>query len=281
MHVSFWPPSLSLTCNQTDVFDNRCFVPSFMLLLKSTLFFSNLSVSLIAASTTLAFDNSMFTVTVKPLCTPGSYVSQSHLHANGICMNCNTNGFSNISDALICSECPAGTAPLNRIGCRDCSGNTYASVSGLSQCVSCPANYVVARSHTECLTLDFRDIPPSAIASNSQIQLPCIKLSSNIFGIVNHSVAKGTVIQIRIFPGEVDGVKVMTNDDVKVTLQGANELCQTATIKVNSNVVEALYARKYTWILQFVQCLDSFCIFSASSDQLVISLPYKLSVRCM
>ena len=281
MPVSFLPPSLTLACNQTDVFANQCFIPSFILLLKSSSFFSNLSVSLTAASTTLAFDNSIFTVTFRPLCIPGFFVFQTALHANGICLNCNSTGFSNISDALICSECPAGTAPLNRTGCRDCSANTYTSKSGLSQCVDCPVNYVAARSHTECLTLEFRDIPPTAIASNSEIKLPCIRLSSNIVGIVNHSFAEGTVIQIRIDPGEVERVKVMTNDNVKVTLQSANETCQAATIKVNSNVFEDLYLLKYTWILQFVQCIGSFCLFSASSDQFVISLPYNISVRFM
>jgi hypothetical protein len=73
----------------------------------------------------------------------------------------------------------------------------------------------------------------------------------------------------------------MTNDNVKVTLQSANETCQAATIKVNSNVFEKLYSLKYTWILQFVQCIGSFCLFSASSDQFVISLPYNISVRFM
>jgi hypothetical protein len=284
MPVSIWPTSFTATCNQTLVISGQCFLPSFSIALNSTAFFSNISVKLNASSATLVFDSSVFTLDFAPLCAPGTYVIQQSPNISGICANCSSSGFSNVSDALGCSSCPAGSAPLNRTGCRDCPGNTYANQSGSSQCINCPANYFSAHSRTECLTFEFVDVPPTLIASDSDTQLPCARLASNVGGIVNASLAQGIIVRILILPDSVDGVTVMANSVVKVTLQNSNVSCQTATVKVNRNVVESLFLPRYAWALQFDQCSSAFCIFSpyilsaSAIDQRAI-LPFNITVR--
>jgi hypothetical protein len=284
MPVSFWPSSIAMNCNQTLVISSQCFISLFSLALISTAFFSTIDVKLIATSATLEFENSAFTLAFAPLCAPGTYVVQKSSNVSSSCANCTSSGFSNISDALLCSTCPAGSAPLNRTGCRGCTGNTYTNQSGSSQCDLCPSNYFAAYSHTECLTFDFVDIPPLLIASDSDTELPCVALASNIAGIVNAQLAQGIIIQISLLPDSVDGITVMTSSVVQVTLQSANVTCQRATVKVNKNIIESLFLPRYAWALKFHQCNNSFCIFapyisSASFNDQRVVLPYHVSVR--
>jgi hypothetical protein len=277
MPVSFWPPSLAITCNETVVLAHQCLIPSFILLSKSTAFFWSVDVSLSAASTMLSFDGSILTVAFKPLCDPGSFVVQSSINSSGICSHCSSTGFSNISDALFCSACPAGSVPVNRTGCRVCSANTYANQSGSSQCLSCPANYFAAPSRKECLTFDFVEVPPRVIASNSEIQLPCILMLSNVGGKVNLSVAEDITVRVSIFPSEVLSVQVMPAV-VQVTLLSNSFACQRAIVKVNTNALKILYEPKYAWVFQVSNCNSSYCSFTSSSDERTVS-PYNLSVR--
>jgi hypothetical protein len=128
------------------------------------------------------------------------------------------------------------------------------------------------------------EIPPSFIASDVDTQLPCVTLASNIGGIVNAHHAQGIIIQISLIPDSVDGVTVMTNPVVQVTLQNANVSCQRAMIKVNKNVIESLFISRYAWALKFHQCDISFCIFapyisSASFNDQRVVLPHLVSVR--
>jgi hypothetical protein len=277
MPVTFWPPSLTLICNETVVLVHQCLIPSFVLVLKSTAFFSNINVTMNASSMMLTFDKSIFTLAFRPLCGPGSFVVQSSSNSSGICSNCSNTGFSNVSDALVCSICPAGSVPMNRTVCMDCSANTYANQSGSSECLSCPSNHYAAPSRKECLSFQFMEIPPTAIASNTDIQLPCVRLSSNNGGIVNLTISQEITVRIIILPVEVQGVKVMA-DDVKVTLLSNGFACQRSSVKVNSNVVESLFGTKYSWAFQIYNCNSSFCSFASPNDEKFV-LPYNVSVR--
>jgi hypothetical protein len=159
----------------------------------------------------------------------------------------------------------------------DCSANTYANQSGSSECLTCPANYYAAPSRKECLSFQFAEIPPAAIASNTDIQLPCVRLSSNIGGIVNLTISQQIAVRIIILPVVVQGVNVMA-DDVKVTLLSNGFACQRSTVKVNSNIVESLFGTKYSWAFQIYNCNSSFCSSAFSNDERIV-LPYNLSVR--
>lgn len=277
MPVSFLPATLVVMCNETVVLARQCLIPSFLLALNSSAVFSRLDVNLRASSATLVYDNNAFTVAFGPLCDIGFFVVNASSKSSGVCSKCSSGAYSNVSDALVCSTCPAGSAPFNGTSCKSCANNTYTPNSGLSSCIMCPLNFFAASWRTECFTFEFVAIPPTVIASNSDIQLPCVRVTSNIGGVLNATVAQGIRIEISLFPKLVLGSQIMP-DVIKVTLQNTTIACQAATAKVNPLSIAALMKSKYAWTLRLDESSNSISLLSSTADEKLAVLPYNVTV---
>jgi len=121
-------------------------------------------------------------------------------------------------------------------------------------------------------------IPPTLIASNSDTQLPCVRIASNIGGVVGATVAQGIRLEVFLFPKSVLGSQIMP-DLTKVTLQNTAIACQAVIVKVNPLSIPALMKSRYAWVLKLDDSSSSSSLFASTADEKIAVLPYNVTVR--